>query len=248
MFKRGKQAALVADLTDDIRKMMEPYTARNLREQKNNRMKDFLHVSGPLGVTHFIIMSATEQSRYMRIAKTPRGPTLTFRISEYALMRDVAASQRKPRNPESAYKNPPLVVLNNFGSEQHMRLATVTLQNLFPAINVKTVKLASCQRVVLVDCDKETGKMSLRQFSVSATPAGAHRRIKRMLVRREAPDLSSLQDVSEYLMRNAMSDSESEGEDAQAAPRVTLAQVWAHTLTEQYKNTACFHRFSVFIH
>lgn len=29
--------------------VMEPHTARNLRERKDNKLKDFLHVAGPLG-------------------------------------------------------------------------------------------------------------------------------------------------------------------------------------------------------
>ena len=50
-----------------------------------------------------------------------QGPTLTLKISEYALIRDVQASLAKPRMPENAFKTPPLVVMNNFGSEEHMR-------------------------------------------------------------------------------------------------------------------------------
>ena len=28
---------------------MEPYTAKNLKERKENKLKDFIHVAGPLG-------------------------------------------------------------------------------------------------------------------------------------------------------------------------------------------------------
>jgi hypothetical protein len=28
---------------------MEPHTAKNLRERKQNKLKDFIHVAGPLG-------------------------------------------------------------------------------------------------------------------------------------------------------------------------------------------------------
>jgi ribosome biogenesis protein SSF1/2 len=55
-----------------------------LQERKSNTLKDFIHVAGPLGVTHFIIFSATDFGSYMRIARVPHGPTLTFRISSYA--------------------------------------------------------------------------------------------------------------------------------------------------------------------
>ena len=43
----------------------------------------------------------------------------------------------------------PLVVLNNFGQEEHLKLATVLFQNLFPSINVQTAKLGQCQVCVI---------------------------------------------------------------------------------------------------
>ena len=39
----------------------------------------------------------------------------------------------------------PLVVLNSFGGEEHLKLATVLFQNLFPSINVQNVQLHQCQ-------------------------------------------------------------------------------------------------------
>lgn len=43
-----------------------------------------------------------------------QGPTLTMRIHEYSLMRDVIATMQRPRQPASMWKSPPLVVMNNF--------------------------------------------------------------------------------------------------------------------------------------
>lgn len=37
------------------------------------------------------------------------------------------------------------MVLNSFGGEEHLKLATVLFQNLFPAINVHTTSLKSCK-------------------------------------------------------------------------------------------------------
>lgn len=39
----------------------------------------------------------------------------------------------------------PLVVLNSFGREEHLKLATVLFQNLFPSINVQNIQLHQCQ-------------------------------------------------------------------------------------------------------
>ena len=44
-------------------------------------LKDFVHVAGPLGVTHFVIVSRTEQYINLKVCRLPRGPTLTFHIN-----------------------------------------------------------------------------------------------------------------------------------------------------------------------
>ena len=60
------------DLESDLRKVMQPNTGTNLKESKRNVLKDFVHIAGPLGVTHFMILTATENASYLRVAKTPR--------------------------------------------------------------------------------------------------------------------------------------------------------------------------------
>lgn len=49
--------------------LMAPNTASSLKESKKNQIKDFLHVAGPLGVTHFLILTATHNASYLRVAK-----------------------------------------------------------------------------------------------------------------------------------------------------------------------------------
>jgi ribosome biogenesis protein SSF1/2 len=227
VMKRGKLSDLVSDLTDDVRRVMEPHTAVNLKESKTNKLKDFVQVSGPLGISHFLILSATDKSRYVKICRAPRGPTLSFRVHKYTLAREVAAAQRNPRSPPNAFRSPPLVVLNNFGDAPHQKLATITFQNLFPPINVKKVKLSTCQRAVLVDYDKDTNRFQFRHYAISAAPTGSNRALRKLLTTRNAPDLGNLTDVSEFFDKAALgaaSDaSDSEGEDAIAA-RVDLTQ------------------------
>ncbi len=63
---------IMKDLEADLRKVMAPATGSSLRESKRNVLKDFVHIAGPLGVTHFLILTATQNASYLRIAKTPR--------------------------------------------------------------------------------------------------------------------------------------------------------------------------------
>lgn len=80
-----------------------------LQEKKRNNLRDFLNVAGPMGVTHFLILSKTPSSPYLRVATTPQGPTLTFKIHEYSLAADIARSQLHPRCPKDLFKNSALV-------------------------------------------------------------------------------------------------------------------------------------------
>lgn len=96
-----------------------------LQEKKKNNLRDFLNVAGPMGVTHFLMLSKTETAARLRVARTPQGPTLTFKINEYSLAIDVAQSQLRPRCPQDLFKNPPLVIFYSHLKHtwKHVRLS-----------------------------------------------------------------------------------------------------------------------------
>eukprot|EP00850_Spirogloea_muscicola_P003065 SM000012S25327 [mRNA] locus=s12:304110:313728:- [translate_table: standard] len=185
-------------------------------------LKDFVHVSGPLGVTHFVILSVTQEAPYLRVARTPRGPTLTFKVLRYSLAADIASSQARPRAPPAIFKNPPLVVMHGFGSgKEHLKLVTVMFQNMFPAINVQKVKLAACQRVLLLSYNAESRTVEFRHYSISAQPVGVSKPVRKLVQSRALPDLGMLTDVGDFFARSGYG-SESEAEDE--AAKVKLSQ------------------------
>ncbi|GAA5887147.1 hypothetical protein JCM6882_009463 [Rhodosporidiobolus microsporus] len=55
--KSGTVGGSVAQLTKDVRRVLEPNTATRLRERKANRLRDYVSMSGPLGVTHLMVFS-----------------------------------------------------------------------------------------------------------------------------------------------------------------------------------------------
>lgn len=221
VFSRGKLPGPLKQLQMDLRKLMLPYTALNLKEKKRNNLIDFLNIAGPMGVTHFLILSKTHSAPYLRVARTPQGPTLTFKIQEYSLAVDVARSQLRPRCPQDLFKNPPLIVLSGFGSgEQHLKITSIMFQNIFPAIDVNTVKLSSCQRIVLLSYDKETKLIDFRHYSIRLQPVGVSRRIRKFVQNHEVPDLRNLQDVSDFVSKAGYG-SESEPDDEAAT--ITLS-------------------------
>jgi len=216
VFKHRKVGQYVQQLILELRQMMAPYTALKLKERKKNSIKDYLNVSGQFGVTHFLILSQTDNNVNLKIARTPQGPTLSFKVLKYSLGKGIVSLQRRPYGPQVVYQTPPLVVLNNFAdaTEAHVKLMRVTFQNMFPPINVQTIKLTDCRRVVLFHFIKEDQTVEVRHYSIRAVPTGISRSVKRV-VQAKLPNLGRLEDVSEFLEGygggNA-SDSEAEDE------------------------------------
>ncbi|KAL5795613.1 hypothetical protein ACOSQ2_000433 [Xanthoceras sorbifolium] len=221
VFSRGKLPGPLKQLEMDLRKLMLPYTALKLKEKKRNNLKDFLNVAGPMGVTHFLILSKTEAAPYLRVARTPQGPTLTFKIHEYSLAIDIARSQLRPRCPQDLFKNSPLIVLSGFGTgDQHLKLTTIMFQNIFPAIDINTVQLSTCQRIVLLNYNKDTKLIDFRHYSIRLQPVGVSRRLRKFVQNHQVPNLRSLQDVSDFVSRVGYG-SESEADDEAAMVTLT---------------------------
>lgn len=106
----GEVGSSVSQLAADVRRVMEPGTATRLRERKANKLRDYVTMTGPLGVSHLLLFSRSESGNTnMRAAVTPRGPTLHFRVEKYSLAKDVQRAQRYPRGGGNEFLTPPLV-------------------------------------------------------------------------------------------------------------------------------------------
>ncbi|ELK17860.1 Suppressor of SWI4 1 like protein [Pteropus alecto] len=190
---------------------MEPLTATRLQVRKKNSLKDCVAVAGPLGVTHFLILSKTETNIYFKLMRLPGGPTLTFRINKYTLVRDVVSSLRRHRMHEQQFTHPPLLVLNSFGPHgMHVKLMATMFQNLFPSINVHKVNLNTIKRCLLINYNPDSQELDFRHYSIKVVPVGASRGMKKLL-QEKFPNMSRLQDISELLATGAgLSESEAE--------------------------------------
>jgi len=239
VIRRGKCEAVVADLVQDVRKIMLPYTAANFQEAANYRkltiQKYCQHACLPLGVSHMLVFSQNEERLSLRIAKTPQGPTLTFRVHQFSLARHIQKLQRRPVNINSLTDHPPIVVTNNFGDASaapQIKLMRITFQNMFPAINVATVRLKECRRVVLFhmieekSSEEEGGEIrqtvEVRHYAIKATPVGVNKKVRR-LIQTKIPNLNKVQDIADYIAGTANASSavdiasDSEPEDGNAA-------------------------------
>lgn len=211
IFHRGRIGKNVGQLVMDMRRVMQPYTAESLKVRKKNVLKDFATVAGPLGVTHFAIFTKTSSSVNLRLARIPKGPTLHFTVSKYALVKDIVSSLKRHRMHEQQFTHHPLLVLNNFGVEgMHVKLMATMFQNMFPSINVHKVNVNNIKRCVLLNYDPASEEIEFRHFSIKVVPVGMSKGVKK-LMQEKFPNMSKFEDISELLLKGAnLSESEAE--------------------------------------
>lgn len=112
----------------------------HFQAHRKNTIKDFVANAGPLHVSHLTIFSRSEHGLYLKICTLPRGPTVTFKVPEFHLSRDVISSLKKQNVAEVAFKHAPLLNLCNFnGQGQHLKLVASMAQNMFPTVNLTDV-------------------------------------------------------------------------------------------------------------
>ena len=220
----GDVGPSVSQLTRDFRAMMEPDTASRLKERKSNKLKDYTTMAGPLGITHVFLFSRSKSGNTnLRIAPTPRGPTLHFKVEKYSLCKDVAKSQKHPRSSRKEYLSPPLLVMNNMVSAEGEvssdprrkdleNLTRGVLQNIFPAISAQATPLSTIKRIMLwnKEADKDGGfVLNLRHYAITTKRTGISKRVRRFDPAEQRarekkghalPNLGQLDDVADYLL------------------------------------------------
>ncbi|MCJ1462209.1 hypothetical protein MMC07_000809 [Pseudocyphellaria aurata] len=206
----GEVGTSVSQLVKDFRAMMEPGTATRLKtfyeqERKSNRLRDYTTMAGPLGISHLLLFSkSTLGNTNLRLALTPRGPTLHFRVEKYVLCKDIRKAMKHPKGGRKEYLTAPLLVMNNFNSPpqvdgstpvvpRHLESLTTTIfQSLFPAICPQSTTLSSMRRVLLLNREppkrsSSTGEVeggsyiiNLRHYAITTKRAGLSRGIRRL--------------------------------------------------------------------
>lgn len=183
-------------------------------------------------------ISEGKRGPVLKLAKTPVGPTLSFRVEKYALMKTirsklVANKKKKYFDPLRSFDFSPLVVLNNFESlgdtslneselsfakSKAVSLTGLSFQSIFPKINLGTIKVSDCRRVVLFNFDKENDSFEMRHFLVSLSQRGVTKSLKRLVTNTKTLDLKKFKTISDALDNHkgngyATSDSEFEDRD-----------------------------------
>lgn len=164
-----------------------------------------------LQVTHILAFTLTPIAPSLRIVRLSDGPTLSFRIERYSLMKDILNTSKRARGMGMEYLSPPLVVLSNFpqpspNTPPHLTLLMKTFQSLFPPLSPHTLSLSSARRVVLVSYNQDTGTVEFRHYIITVKPYGVSRRVRRVLETKSASstsflDLGNEKDVADFLLR-----------------------------------------------
>ncbi|KAI0709047.1 Brix domain-containing protein [Earliella scabrosa] len=217
VIKHGQVGHSLTQLVRDVRKVMEPNTASRLRERARNKLKDFLIMAPALGVTHLLAFTLTDVAPSMRIVRLSAGPTLSFRIERYSLVKDIIHASRRARSMSTVeYLTPPLLVLASFpqpgpNTPPHLTLMMKTFQSLFPPLSPHTLSLSSARRVVLISYNAERGTVDFRHYLITVKPYGVSKRIRRILEGATAKgtshsesgmlDLGNEKDVADFLLR-----------------------------------------------
>ncbi|KAI0064694.1 Brix-domain-containing protein [Artomyces pyxidatus] len=207
VIKHGQVGSSLTQLTRDVRKVMEPNTASRLKERARNKLKDFLTMAPALQVTHLLAFTLTDVAPSLRIVRLSNGPTLSFRIERYSLVKDVLSAARRAKNlGRVEYMSAPLLVLASFPppsptTPPHLSLIMKTFQTLFPPLAPHTLALSSARRIVLVAYNAERGTVDWRHFRITVKPYGVSRRVRRVLDAGGALDLGNEKDVADFVLR-----------------------------------------------
>lgn len=222
----GEVGSSVSQLATDVRKVMEPGTASRLKERRANRLRDYVTMCGPLGVTQLLLFSRSESGNVnLRVAAAPRGPTLHFRVEKYSLSKDVQRAQRHPKGGGKEYITPPLLVMNSFNLAadsnakvpKHLEsLITTVFQSLFPPINPQAAPLKSMRRVLLLnreqsEDDPDSFVLNFRHYAITTKATGMSKALKRLNAAEKLmhskkarkgglPNLGKLQDIADYMV------------------------------------------------
>ncbi|BHF81707.1 hypothetical protein SprV_0802484000 [Sparganum proliferum] len=242
VFARTGVGSLVKQLSLDLRRVFEPFTASSLRVSKRNVLKDFINIAGPLNVTHLLYLThpradklSAKRARhaanisekikkkkrpgeaestdfgdeepslkgavggakaggvYMHLVRAPNGPSLTFRVLEYSLTKDVFTLVRRVFDARQ-FTTPPLLAMTGFGSTAapgakappppHLRLMVDMFQNMLPPLNVQKLKLSTVRRVLLlsreVDSVSAEEVIYLRHFHIRIENRSVSKALRRL--------------------------------------------------------------------
>ncbi|KIM57072.1 hypothetical protein SCLCIDRAFT_1219743 [Scleroderma citrinum Foug A] len=169
-----------------------------------------------LKVTHLLALTLTDLAPSLRIVRLPVGPTFSFRIERYSVMKDVRKTSRSVLSQGLEYLTAPLLVLASFpppgpNTPPHLPLLMKAFQSMFPSLAPNSMSLSGARRVVLIAYNAERGTIDFRHYVITVKPYGVSKRVRRVLEGTSKKpsatsmtgllDLGNEKDVADFLLR-----------------------------------------------
>ncbi|KAF2350317.1 Brix domain [Trinorchestia longiramus] len=215
VIKRGSVGTGVQRLLDDLQTTLAPSVVRSIRVLRSSRVRDLIKASGPLHISHSIIFTRTSEGAYMKLCTMPSGPTITFSISEYSLMKDVRASQKRPTAlPPVPRLTPPCLMMNNLqpnAGPKHLQLVASSMLQIFPKILPDQSSCSNMKRCCMLYYDPATDLLDFRHYAIHLTSSTASKLISVLVNKNKIPDLHKFESIEDALDKDGLaSDSECE--------------------------------------
>jgi ribosome biogenesis protein SSF1/2 len=125
-----------------------------------------------------MLFTNTGKGSYLKIGKLPRGPTVTFRITNFMLNRDIIKNVKQSKPLSRDFYQTPLIVMNGFNNlnipdelKEPLELTSMIIQSFFPPLNLSDLEIKKCKRVLLFNLIFSNGKplIEFRHFDIDLT-------------------------------------------------------------------------------
>lgn len=208
----------------ELRVMLYPFCAVNVKESKQNVMKDYLSLVDVYGLTHMFAVTNTEKNSYLKVSRMPSGPTITFKIDKYCLSSDIlnVASHKVPLSKQ--FYHTPIVILNGFNSKEvplsfatPVQVVSSMFQSIFPPLNLNELEVKNAKKAILFNLDIGPDGdpiFEMRHYCVSNEVATGKKTIAN-IINAKKQDLSKFENISEYILKQTgfTDNSDNEGGD-----------------------------------
>ena len=170
-----------------------------------------------------IAVTNSEKNSYLKIAKMPSGPTITYNINKYCFSSDINKEVASKRPLSKIFNQIPVVILNNFnsnsefGNEEPLKICSSMFQSLFPPLNFNEIDTNKLKRAFLVNLSFDEGKpvFQLRLFDIDVVKASSKKTIAN-IINSKITDFSKFDNIADYVLKHSgyTDNSDNEGEDS----------------------------------
>lgn len=222
VLRRGKVGANIKNLIKELKVLLYPFCAVNLKESNKNTLKDFLSLVDVYGFSHMFALTNTEKASYLKLAKMPSGPTLTFKINEYCLAADIFRENKNKIALTKIFNHIPLCILNGFSNssipamyKEPLSIASTMFQSIFPPLNINELNVNQAKRSLLVNLNLDENKepvIELRHYDIDTEKSSGKKTISNILNMKKT-DLSNFQNIADYILKQSGFTDASDNED-----------------------------------